>query len=236
MEKLQVALESFDTLGEREGSRHALNTLGIVYGQSGDYAGALKTFLTLQRRCAELGDTKGEANALNNTGIAYFHLGDYLQRPRVPPASVGGFRTLQNVEGEVQTFINIGMVSFEQGAFSGGFGSFFARSEHNPDTDKHTRALILNHLGRTYLELEQPDQALLHNRESLTLMTDLGDRLEASYIQADLAAVYTKLGQFRRGGGRFCSRALPSKGRRVTPRGSRSLVYNWASFTCVGAT
>ena len=195
LEKLQVALESFDTLGDREGSRHALNTLGIVYGQSGNYAGALKTFLSLQRRCAELGDAKGKADALNNTGIAYFHLGDYATALEYHLQALEAFRTLKNVEGEVQTFINIGMVSFERERFQEALEAFLHAQQHNPEADKHTRALILNHLGRTYLELEQPDQALLHNRESLTLMTDLGDRLEASYIQADLAAVYTKLGR-----------------------------------------
>ena len=195
LSQLQIALESFDTLGEREGSRHALNTLGIVYGQSGDYAGALKTFLTLQRRCAELGDIKGKADALNNTGIAYFHLGDYASALSYHLRALEAFRSLSHIEGEVQAFINMGRVSFERERFQKALEAFLHAQQQNPETDKHTRALILNHLGRTYLELEQPDQALLHNRESLTLMTDLGDRLEASYIRTDLAAVYVKLGR-----------------------------------------
>ena len=56
-------------------------------------------------------------------------------------------------------------------------------------------ALLCNHLGRTYLQLGQYEQALVHNQESLALMSALGDHLEASYIQDDLAAIYLKLGQ-----------------------------------------
>lgn len=195
LERLQAAREYFDETNDREGRRRALNTLGIVYGQSGNYVGALETFLTLQHLCAELGEAKAVAEALNNTGAAYFHLGDYASALECHLQALEAFRTLLDVEGEIQALTNIGMVYFERGRFDDALGAF-RQAQHTGDTqDGYTRALLLNHLGRTYLGLGQPEEALLYNRESLALMDALGDPLGASYTQDDLAAVYLRLGQ-----------------------------------------
>ncbi len=192
--KVQRAAEFFGASGDQEGSRRALNTLGIINGQSGNYAGALKTFLTLQRLCAAAGEPKALADALNNTGIAYFHLGDHTNALNYHFRALDAFREAAYSPGEVTTFINIGMVYFERGHFGEALGAFL-QAKNGEVEDKYTHALLRNHLGRTYLQLGQFEQALVHNQESLTLMTALDDRLGASYAQDDLAAIYVKLGQ-----------------------------------------
>ena len=202
LEELTVALSSFEALGDKEGSRRALNTLGIVFGQSGDYAGALKTFLTLQRLCAELGEPKSVAEALNNTGVAYFHLGDYASALEHHLRALEAFGTLPDAEGEVQALINIGMVYFERGRFEEALDAFVQaqgkNQVENGAEDDYTRALLLNHLGRTHLKLGHYERALAHNEASLALMNTLGYPLDASYTQDDLAAVHVRLGSLER--------------------------------------
>ncbi len=194
-DKLQTALTSFEHLNDKEGRRRALNTLGIVFGQSGNYAGALGTFLNLQRLCAELGEPESVAEALNNTGAAYFHLGDHAGALECHLQALDAFNTLQHLAGEVQALVNIGMVYYERGRFEDALDAF-SRAESSSDAeDLYTRALLLNHLGRTRLELGHYEQALLHNEESLALMKALGDPLGASYTQDDLAAIHLRLGQ-----------------------------------------
>ena len=39
LDKLQAALEFFERSDDKEGSHQALNTLGIIYAQAGNYAG-----------------------------------------------------------------------------------------------------------------------------------------------------------------------------------------------------
>ena len=197
-EKLKTALDSFESLGDKEGSRRALNTLGIVFGQSGDYAGALETFLSLQRLCAELGEPKSVAEALNNTGVAYFHLGDHAGALEHHLRALEAFGALRDAEGEVQALINVGMVYFERGRFEKALDAFVqAQGKNGADNgleDEYTRALLLNHLGRTHLELGHYERALAHNEASLALMNSLGYPLDASYTQDDLAAVHARLG------------------------------------------
>ena len=198
--KVQSAAAFFDAAGDEEGNRHALNTLGIIYGQSGNYAGALKTFLTLQRLCTRLGEPKAIADALNNTGIAYFHLGDYTNALDYHFQALEVYQNAAHSPGEVHTFINIGMVYFEHGRFQEALDAF-SQARGGDVEDEYTYALIRNHLGRTYLKLGQYEQALVHNQESLTLMTALDDRLGASYARDDLAAIYVKLGQMEQAEG-----------------------------------
>ena len=198
LNKLRAARSSFEALGDREGSRRALNTLGIVFGQSGNYAGALKTFLTLQRLCAELGEPESVAEALNNTGVAYFHLGDHASALENHLRALEVFGTLQDAEGEVQALINIGMVYFERGRFEEALDAFVQAQGKSDAEDDYTRALLLNHLGRTHLKLGHYERALAHNEASLALMNTLGYLLDASYTQDDLAAVHVRLGSLER--------------------------------------
>ena len=191
--KVQRAAEVFGTLDDQEGSRQALNTLGIIYGQSGNYVGALKTFLMLQRLCAEPGESSALADTLNNAGIAYFNLGDHTNALDYYFRALGILRSDGHVQGEVGTLINIGMVYFERGHFQEALDAFLRAQ--GGDAEEHTHALLRNHLGRTYFQLGQLEQALVHNQASLTLMSALDDRLGASYAQDDLAAIYAKLGQ-----------------------------------------
>ena len=193
-DKVQRALKHLDASQDEEGRRRALNLLGIIHGQSGDYAGALKTFLTLQPLCAELGQAKALADTFNNIGIAYFNLGDHTNALDYYFRALDVFRDAEHARGEVGTLINIGMVYFERGRFTEALDAFL-QAQSGEAEDEHTHALLRNHLGRTYLQLGQFEQALVHNQESLTLMTALDDRLGASYAQDDLAAIYVKLGQ-----------------------------------------
>ncbi|CAN5851006.1 GGDEF domain-containing protein [soil metagenome] len=195
VDKLRTALVHFDAAADLGGSCKALNTLGIVFGQSGDYAAALKTFLTLQRLCAELGEPEAAAEALNNTGIAYFHLGDLANALEHHLQALAAFSALQHDAGEVQALVNIGMVYFGRGRFEEAQSAFVRAQANIGAVDDPTRALLLNHLGRVGLALGQVEAARVHNEVSLALMNDLGDRLGASYTCDDLAAVYLKLGQ-----------------------------------------
>ena len=192
--KVQAALEFFESSNDSEGSRQALNTLGIIYGQSGNYAEALRTFLTLQRLCTKIGEPQAAADALNNTGIAYFHLGDYTNALSYHVQALEAYRTSNHPKGEVHALIGVGMVYFERGNFQEALDAF-SQARSGEVEDRYTHALLRNHLGRTYLALGQYEQALVHNQASLELMVTLGDRLGASYTQDDLAAIHTKLGQ-----------------------------------------
>ena len=194
LDALGAALEYFERSGDRQGSHQALNTLSIVYGESGNYVDALKTLLVLQPLCAELGEVEAAANALHNTGIAYFHLGDYTRALDYHFQALEAFRTSRHLKGEVHALIGVGMVYFEKDSFEEALDAFL-QAQNGEVEDNYTHALLHNHLGRTYLRLGRYEQALFYNQESFSLMNALGDRLGASYAQDDLAAVYATLGQ-----------------------------------------
>ncbi len=185
LSKTQSALELFESLENNEGVRKALNTLGIIYGQSGNLREALKTFLTTQKLCAELGDEAGEADALNNIGIIYIHFGDYASALE---AQLESLRLVQ----DPARYTNAGRVYYELGRYGDALEHFLSALAGNPD--EHTRAVLLNQLARTHLVLGAHEQALEYAKESLEILENLGDRLEASYVLDDLGRIYLYVG------------------------------------------
>lgn len=195
LEATKLALKQFEALGDKEGELKALNTLGMVYGDSGNLPGALKTFLSLIALCTDLRDESGLADALNNTGLVYLYLGDFATALDYFLQAVKHFRDLERTEGEVKATLNIGVVNYELGRYSEALSYFTSAKAVDKAEDKATDALILTNLGRTQLKLGNFVQALTHTQASLGLFEQLGDRLGSSLALDDLGLTHAQTNQ-----------------------------------------
>lgn len=195
LEQLQTALTLFESLNDKDGERKTLNTLGILYGESGALTGALKTFLALQTLCAELGDKKGEAEALNNAGLAYLFLGDLASALDYHLRALKLFEENGFGDGVSCTLNNLGEVQQELDRPRDALGYFLKSLETSESLDTYTRAHTLSNIGRSYLKLGNFERALVYNNESLALMEQLGDRLGVSYTLDDLGQTHMRMNQ-----------------------------------------
>ena len=185
----------FEQLEDREGLQRALNTLGIIYGDSGDLLDALKVFLEAQKLCAELRNTQGEAGTLNNIGTIYARIGDLTSALDYRLRSLRLFQKLEYKVGEIETLLNIGSVYYELQYYEEALEYFLQSLAQETSDELYMQALSCNHLGRTYLKLENYKKALAYNQRSFELMDNMGDRLGTSDVLADLGLTCLKLGQ-----------------------------------------
>jgi diguanylate cyclase (GGDEF)-like protein len=190
------SLELFKTLQDSAGQQRTLNTLGIIYAESGDLTGALRVFLETQKLCETLGDTKGEANAFNNLGIVYGYLGDYVNSLESQLKSLAvsqrfGFHAI-----EMRSLVNIASVYLEQDKPAEALEYLQQSLKLRSDEDPHTYAIAIGHIAKAYRGLGNFEQALVFGHESLQLMESLGDTATASYTLKELGSINFQLGRF----------------------------------------
>ncbi len=193
----QEALETFKELGDNKGQQRTLNTLGMIYAESGDLTGALRVFLQTQKLCETLGETKGEADALNNIAIVYSYLGDYVNSLESQLKSLAlshqiGFRI-----GEMKSLINIATIYLEQDKAAEALEylkqSLGLRSQEDP----HTYGVALGNLARAYRGVGELGEALKSGLEALQIMESLGDTASASYTLNELGNINFLLGNYQ---------------------------------------
>ena len=195
LEEATKALGIFESLLDNQGAQRALNTMGIIYGQSGDLMGALKTFLKAHKLCSIIKDKEAEANALNNLAIIYVYFGDYSTSLDYYLKSLNIYRELKSLQGEVKTLQNVGVVYFEMGHYKDALEYFLKSADlaENGD-DRHTHALTVMNIGRAYAKLNEHGKALDYHLRSLNLMQELQDKSGVSYSLDELGNTHLKLG------------------------------------------
>jgi diguanylate cyclase (GGDEF)-like protein len=192
----QTALDIFKDTQDSKGQQRTLNTLGMIYAESGDLTGALRVFLQTQKLCEALGEIKGEADALNNIAIVYSYLGDYVNSLESQLKSLAlshqiGFRI-----GEMKSLINIATLYLEQEkpaeALEYLHQSLTLRSEEDP----HSYGIALGNIARAYRGVGNLEQALQSGLEGLQVMESLGDTASASYTLNELGNINFLLGNY----------------------------------------
>jgi diguanylate cyclase (GGDEF)-like protein len=203
LELSKQSLDLFKTLGDSAGQQRTLNTLGIVYAESGDLTGALRVFLETQKLCEILGDTRSEANAFNNLGIVYGYLGDYAsslesQLKSLELSQRYGFQVI-----EMRSLVNVASVYLEQDKPAEALEHLQQSLKLRSDEDPHTYAIALGHMAKAYRGLGNFEQALAFGHESLQLMESLGDTATASYALKELGSINFQLGHFEKAEAHF---------------------------------
>jgi diguanylate cyclase (GGDEF)-like protein len=198
-EAQQDALEAknlFETLNDQQGLLKATNTLGIVYGETGDLMAALRAFLEVDALCKELFDRQGEVDALNNIGNVYAYLGDYVSALDYHFQSLHICKELGLQDAETRALLNLGVSYYELGQHQEALEYFLQILKNGGHLETHLRASVLRNLGRNYQKLGQADLALVHLQQSLELSKSLNDFLDTGYTLDNLATLVSSLEQW----------------------------------------
>jgi diguanylate cyclase (GGDEF)-like protein len=183
------AKQHFSDLAEPQGLLRVTNTLGIIYGESGDLVNALKTFHEVDALCKDHGDRQGEVDALNNIGNVYAYLGDYVSALDYHFQSLNICKELGLHDAETRALLNLGVSYFELGQYQESLEYFSQSLKQGGNLEEHLHALLLRNLGRSYQHLGQSDFALVHLQQSLQLSRKAGEILETGYTLDSLAAL-----------------------------------------------
>ena len=129
----QLAFRLFDSAGEKRGKAIALQNIGTIYSEAGDYPSALKYFD--QSIDAYSADPKLLLSAYNNRGSAYYELKRYKQAEAAFQQALATSRSLNNPLLEIRILQNLAATQAEAGDFAEAnatIGSAFQLSESGP--------------------------------------------------------------------------------------------------------
>jgi diguanylate cyclase (GGDEF)-like protein len=185
----------FEGLEDKQGLLRTYNTLGIVYGESGDLLDALRTFLEADALCKEIADKQGEADALNNIGNVYAYLGDYVSALDYHFQSLEVCKEHLYPVAETRALLNLGVDYYELEQYQEAL-EYFLQCLEQAKHEAYFHALVLRNIGRSYQKLSQPELAHTYLQQSLQLSQESCDPLGISFVLDNLATLELSLQQW----------------------------------------
>ncbi len=184
----------FKTLEDKQGLLKACNTLGIVYGESGDLLAALRAFLHVDVLCKDISDKRGEADALNNIANVHAYLGDFVSALDFHFQSLAVCRDHPYPEAETSAFLNLGVIYHDMGQYREAL-EYYLKGLEGARGEPFLHALALRNIGRSHQKLSQNDLARSYFVQSLQLSQESSDPIGISNILDNLAILAMSLGQ-----------------------------------------
>jgi diguanylate cyclase (GGDEF)-like protein len=185
--------DGLDDLDAKQGLLRAHNTLGIVYGESGELLAALRSFLEADALCKDLQDKQGEADALNNIANVHAYLGDYVSALDYHFQSLAVCKEHPYPEAEGRALLNLGIAYHELGQHKEAL-EYFERSLGHAKSEPHLHAQILHNLGNSYHKLGDNEKARECLEQSVELHQSIHNELGVSYALNSLGLLELSLG------------------------------------------
>jgi diguanylate cyclase (GGDEF)-like protein len=185
----------FETLRDKQGLLKAWNTLGIVYGESGDLTAALRAFLQVDNLCKEISDKHGEADALNNIANVYAYLGDFVSALDYHFQSLAVCEAHPYPEARTSAFLNLGTIYHDMGQYHEAL-EYYLKGLEGAQSEPFVHAMTLRNIGRSHQKLAQDDLARSYLQQGLQLSQQNADPIGISNVLDNLAVLAMSQGQW----------------------------------------
>ena len=198
----QESLALTERLGDLQGKSATLNNLAQVYFARGDLAGALRLYQESLALTERLGDIRGKAAVLHNLAQIYSTRGDLAGALHFYQESLALTERLGNIRGKAAVLHNLAQIHFARGDLDGALRLYQESLvlleqiglPQELERVKNVRALVLNELGKQYVEQGRWYDALHLFEENLAIYrqgNDLDARADTIY---QIARVHHLLG------------------------------------------
>jgi len=181
-------------LGDNLNEGSALNNIGKLYNDAGDFQKALDYYRQALLLFADRPDQR--AKALNNIGVAYSALGeperalDYFQQ------SLAILKTGRDRTAESQTLSNLGFAYQKLSKYREALDYYAqARAMQQTIGNRAQEAQTLELFGVIYSEMGQPDKAVEYHQQSLEIQRAAKNIRREALSLSSLGHVYGLLGQ-----------------------------------------
>lgn len=164
----------------------ALNNIGIIYSETGEYAEALRYYKeSLELRKNSIKKPDLTASSYNNIGIIYRKLGAYEKAAEFYQKAADIFRNENNQRGLASVLTGLGALHQQMGKYTSSL-EYLLQSQtiaQNID-DKLLQAKNLNNLGTVYHKIGNYDKALEFHHSSIEVKKEINDEkgIAASYL------------------------------------------------------
>jgi tetratricopeptide (TPR) repeat protein len=165
-------------VADRATLHSAMNSLGCVYYDRGDYEQAVQYL----ERAIVLGKGDGpwaEATGLGNLGMCYDTTGRYQEALGMYERALAKHREARNRRGEGRIFESIGSAYLRHGRHQESIDYLMRSREIATEVhDTANHPAIMNSLGNAFVATQRIGEAAAQHESALLLARQIGDRLE----------------------------------------------------------
>ena len=182
-------------INNRQGENLAINNLGVLHRDQGEYVRAIKYFEQALQFCREFGDLQGEGYAFGNLGLVFTYLGDYEKARQYFELALKLFREIGNRQGEANTLTNLCKVNTFLGdtaaAYDLGRQALVIEQEIG---ERYGLGYALENMGLILERLDRQMEAASYYEQALTLRRGLKQKNLAIESLAGLVRIYLSQG------------------------------------------
>lgn len=198
-EAYRIIHDALEIAEEAEDDRtvsDAINWLGIICKDQGDYSLALEHHSRALELKRELGDDRQLATPLNSMGLTYFHMGEYRKAMDCFDQALDIQRRLEDPWGLPDTLNSIGMTLHRMGRTDQALKVYDEALETRKKSGGKARtANILNNMGNLYITLGDIDSAIRCHSEALAIRRDISSRSGIASSLLNLGETYRTSGK-----------------------------------------
>jgi serine/threonine protein kinase/tetratricopeptide (TPR) repeat protein len=191
MTVLERGRQIYESVGDRGNLARTLNHIGVVVGDRGDFAGAVKTYQESLAISRQIGDKHAEAATLNNLALAYWQQpGKLTAAKMIFEELIVTDRTAGDVVGTALAEYNLGLVLGDLGDVPGAVtAQERALDRFRKIGRKSSIAMVQSYLGllRMHQGLFGPARTAIE--EGLAIRTNLGEKGGIATSRLILAAL-----------------------------------------------
>lgn len=173
--------------------RFAVNNIGIIYKERGDYKKAIEYYTQSLKIAEIIGDNLGISDYYNNVGLIYYEQGDYDKAIEYYTQGLKIQEGIGDKYGIANSFNNIGIIYQMQGDTSKAIEYYIRSLEIKEETgDKIGTAMSLNNVGMIYFQQGDYANAIDNHTKSLQIREELGDNLGIASSLNNIGLIHQK--------------------------------------------
>ncbi len=198
---IKVCTEAWNSVeGEDcEEEAFALNYIGVVHYERGEYDRALKSYEKSLEIREKRGDQKGIAGSFNNIGNVHWRMGEYDRALKSYERSLELSEKTGDQEFTAIHLGNIGVVHFDRGEYDRALEYYERSLEIREEIgDQEGIALTLNSFGNVHTERGEYDRALEYYERSLGISEKIGDQHRIARPLNNVGSVHWSMGEYDR--------------------------------------
>jgi len=196
MKHLSDSIKVSAVIADKKRMADALNTIGIINDNLGNYANALKSYFRALKVYEEMDELQSKAIALSNIGLVYTNINDYVNALKFYSSANEIAGELNDVESLLVTNINIGLTYRLLKDYANASERLNSALKIAVDKkDKLRESLALLELADVYISTGNKEQAYDNYRRSLEIKYELDDKKGIANILATIGKMQIEDGK-----------------------------------------
>lgn len=183
----------------KKGVAQALNQIGTIHFNKGEYKDAITYFWQALKINEETGNTRGEANNLSNIGSIYRTQGNYEKALKYSLQALKIDEESGDKYSIAVSHTNIGNIYFNAGNYDKAL-RYYQQALHvfHEMSDKQNTATVLNNIGGIYFKQNNFQKAIINFSEAIKTYEAVDDKVGIAIDLNNIAQIYFSQSNYKK--------------------------------------